>query len=226
MRIAWGHIVPKVTEWLDRIERRAHLARLKSFAYNQEIRSELLTAYGNICACCDEAEPSFLQLDHVNGGGRKDRESFVNPSAFYRELKRRGYPKDEFRLLCSNCNFAKKDGRECPHKMPIGPNLEELLKLHKELCDEARSLMEKKNQDYGRGDDPFHNFRAHGTVGILVRMSDKLARLESFRFKGFMAVKDESVKDTVLDILNYSILLYGYLAEAGELEGKPSVSKA
>ena len=43
-------------------------------------------------------------------------------------------------------------------------------------------------------------------VGILVRMSDKLSRLGSFTQKGFLAVNDESVEDTLLDLANYSLL--------------------
>jgi protein-arginine kinase activator protein McsA len=43
-------------------------------------------------------------------------------------------------------------------------------------------------------------------VGILVRMSDKLSRLGSFTQKGFNAVTDESVEDTLLDLANYSLL--------------------
>jgi hypothetical protein len=28
----------------------------------------------------------------------------------------RGYPKDNFQLLCMNCNFAKGHRGECPHQ--------------------------------------------------------------------------------------------------------------
>jgi predicted HNH restriction endonuclease len=30
-------------------------------------------------------------------------------------LKRQGFPKDEFQLLCSNCNQAKHRYGQCPH---------------------------------------------------------------------------------------------------------------
>lgn len=89
----------------------------------------------------------------------------------------------------------------------------QLLKMHDELCSEAKSLMQKKNQDYGANSDPFRNFRSFGALGILVRMSDKLARLHSFLDNGKFAVEDEGVKDTVRDIINYAILFEGYLED-------------
>lgn len=90
---------------------------------------------------------------------------------------------------------------------------EELLSLHDSLCKEAKALMVKKNQDYGANSDPFRNFRAFGSLGILVRMSDKLARLQSYLENGKFAVEDEGVKDTVRDIINYAILFEGLLED-------------
>jgi hypothetical protein len=90
---------------------------------------------------------------------------------------------------------------------------DELLAHHRVLSDKARELMANKNHDYASTADPFRNFRRHGLQGILVRLSDKLARLESFTENGELAVKDESVLDTVLDAINYSILFYGYLLD-------------
>ena len=43
-------------------------------------------------------------------------------------------------------------------------------------------------------------------VGILVRMLDKIKRLNSFAVTEAMKVKEESVEDTVKDIINYAIL--------------------
>lgn len=70
-----------------------------------------------------------------------------------------------------------------------------------------------KNHDYAASDDPFRNFRTFGELGILVRLSDKIARLQSFIENGELMVKDESVLDTVLDITNYAVLFYGYVEE-------------
>lgn len=89
----------------------------------------------------------------------------------------------------------------------------DLLQRHEELCSYARKIMEKKNQDYGANDDPFRNFREFGTYGILVRLSDKLARIRTWEEKGQFAV-DETLQDTVLDAINY-LILYLTMKERG-----------
>jgi hypothetical protein len=102
---------------------------------------------------------------------------------------------------------------------------DDLLAYHKELCDRAFSLMQRKNADYaGRGgDEPFANFTRCEAMGIcqteagmLVRMTDKMSRLSSFVESGTLAVKDESVEDTCLDLINYSVLFYAYLQSKKE----------
>jgi len=77
---------------------------------------------------------------------------------------------------------------------------------------EARLLMEKKNHDYSKL-GAFDNLKlceAAGvcspTTGVLVRMCDKIGRLASVLEKG-TAVKDESVRDTVIDLINYAVIL-------------------
>jgi hypothetical protein len=86
---------------------------------------------------------------------------------------------------------------------------DDLLRLHGGLCDGARQLMQKKNEDYASDDDPFRNFRMFGSLGILVRLSDKIARLRTFEERGKFSVEDEAVDDTVKDVINYCVL---YLA--------------
>src|SRR5256885_4133727 len=91
----------------------------------------------------------------------------------------------------------------------------DLLELHAKLTDEARKLIVIKNADYAGVDgDPFRNFRRWGLLGILVRLSDKVARLETFVSRGNLQIKAEQVRDSVLDIINYAILFEGYNADA------------
>ena len=96
---------------------------------------------------------------------------------------------------------------------------EALLADHERLCKAARALMAKKNHDYAgsAGGQPFANFERVEAMGIcstergfLVRLVDKLIRLSSFSDSGRFEVSDESFTDTVLDIINYSILLCAY----------------
>lgn len=95
---------------------------------------------------------------------------------------------------------------------------EEYMNFHKECCDKMVTITKAKNSDYtGNSLDPFSNFSRVNALeictteqGFLVRMTDKLCRINSFVQKGFLLVKDESVEDTLLDLANYCILLAGY----------------
>lgn len=95
-----------------------------------------------------------------------------------------------------------------------------LMDMHDALSSEARALMETKNHDYSGGKDessPFLNFTRVEDMGVcttekgfLVRMTDKISRMITFSESGEFMVEDESLRDTVLDMINYSILLYAY----------------
>ena len=94
-----------------------------------------------------------------------------------------------------------------------------LLQRHRELCDKAREIMDRKNQDYGADADPFRNFRSFGAFGILVRLADKLARARTYLERGNFKVKDEQIEDTLLDAINYVILLATILEFGDECNG-------
>ena len=95
-----------------------------------------------------------------------------------------------------------------------------LLEIHKDLTTEASRLMGAKNHDYSGGHDStdaFLNFTRVEKLGItdtktgfMVRMTDKVSRLITFIQSGQFKIKDEALKDTILDLINYSILLYAY----------------
>lgn len=75
---------------------------------------------------------------------------------------------------------------------------------HKEICNELNDLYERKNRDYG---DSFHKtFLDEGMAMIRIRLSDKLNRFKQLTRTGESKVKDESVRDTLIDIANYAIM--------------------
>ena len=101
----------------------------------------------------------------------------------------------------------------------------ELFKIHSMLCESALELMKKKNHDYSgkSGTEPFANFTRAESMGItttekglLVRMLDKMSRLSSFTDSGEFMVEDEKLQDTIIDMINYSILLYAYIQSKSE----------
>ena len=88
------------------------------------------------------------------------------------------------------------------------------------IQEEAKSLFKRKNADYG---DLFANY---GTVGVLVRMGDKIQRLQSISNKGINLVKDESLRDTLIDLHNYAamaILLLDEKDKSSEIQNSPII---
>ena len=73
--------------------------------------------------------------------------------------------------------------------------------------DEGLELFKRKNQDYG---DAFANY---GVLGVLVRMGDKIARLQSISKKSVSLVNSESLRDTLIDLHNYSAMAIMLLDE-------------
>lgn len=77
----------------------------------------MLEAYGHMCACCGITEANFLTVDHsLNDGTQHRREIGGSSNKLYKWLKRNGYPKDRFRLLCWNCNCSRQFYGQCPHE--------------------------------------------------------------------------------------------------------------
>ena len=81
--------------------------------------------------------------------------------------------------------------------------VQEMCKVQKE----GLELFKKKNTDYG---DAFANY---GVVGVLVRMGDKIARLQSITTKCVSLVNTESLRDTLIDLHNYSAMAIMLLDE-------------
>lgn len=82
----------------------------------KKLKEEVIEAYGGECSCCGESIPAFLTVDHVNNDGAEHRKLVRAGSTFHRWLRDNGFPKDNFRLLCWNCNSGRQfNGGICPH---------------------------------------------------------------------------------------------------------------
>lgn len=79
------------------------------------------------------------------------------------------------------------------------------VEMHKEICDGLNNLYERKNKDYG---DSFgKSFNEYGMTMSCIRLEDKLNRLKALTKPGaIQQVQDESIRDTLLDLANYSIM--------------------
>ena len=71
-------------------------------------------------------------------------------------------------------------------------------------------LFRRKNADYGDA------FATYGAVGVIVRMGDKISRLSSINTTNITLVNDESMKDTLIDLHNYSAMAIMLLEEREE----------
>ena len=74
---------------------------------------------------------------------------------------------------------------------------------HAEICKTLKDIYVAKNADYG---DSFGElFRKLGLISAVTRISDKTNRLQSLCQREAL-VKDETIRDTLLDLANYAIM--------------------
>jgi len=80
--------------------------RRRSNESAQRKRLIFLLEMGGRCERCGFSDYRALQIDHVNGGGRLERASLPAASAaFYAKALAN---RDQYALLCANCNQIKK----------------------------------------------------------------------------------------------------------------------
>ena len=77
----------------------------------------------------------------------------------------------------------------------------------KNIQDEALNLFKKKNTDYGDA------FAEDGPIGVLIRLGDKINRLKNISKTNITLVKSESLRDTLIDLHNYSAMVIMLLDE-------------
>src|SRR6267142_1012690 len=72
---------------------------------NRQVRAAIIRALGSQCVKCSFSDSRALQVDHVNGGGRLDKNRGY---ALYRKIvKSQALGTNEYQLLCANCNMIK-----------------------------------------------------------------------------------------------------------------------
>ena len=104
----------------------------KDAVIRRERRHRILEHYGGKCACCGETEPSFLAIDHIDGGGNEHRRQIGNnphnrcgssSTQFAKWIEKNNFP-DTLQLLCHNCNMGKHlNAGICPHKARISQGI-------------------------------------------------------------------------------------------------------
>jgi hypothetical protein len=78
------------------------------------------------------------------------------------------------------------------------------MKAHREILDEIHEIYKAKNADYGNSfSDSVEEF---GLVAAIVRIGDKMNRLKTLVRLDQQYVKDESMRDTLLDLAGYAVM--------------------
>lgn len=83
------------------------------------------------------------------------------------------------------------------------PKLSESVEKFTEITSNMAKTYAAKNHDYGNSFE--QSLDKFGLVASVVRLGDKMNRIESLTKKEAQ-VKDESIKDTLLDMANYAIM--------------------
>ena len=85
---------------------------------------------------------------------------------------------------------------------------------------EGLELFARKNQDYGDA------FATYGTIGVLVRLGDKIHRLQSISSRGINLVEDEKLRDTLIDLHNYAGMAIMLMDENDENDENDETSES
>lgn len=83
------------------------------------------------------------------------------------------------------------------------PKLSDSMEQFMDITTNMAKTYAAKNHDYGNSFE--QSLDKFGLLAAVVRMGDKMNRIESLSKKE-AEVKDESIKDTLLDLANYAIM--------------------
>lgn len=101
----------KQKEWASKNPEKVAASRKKLVAKNKEraraLRAKMLSDHGGKCVTCGFSDSRALQIDHINGGGKRHRKTFNSGSMYYQHLSK-CWDDSKYQILCANCNQIKK----------------------------------------------------------------------------------------------------------------------
>jgi hypothetical protein len=71
-----------------------------------DLKIDIFNHYGGKCNRCSISNIEYLTIDHINNDGSSHRK--IIGTEIYPWLKRNNYPKDNYQILCFNCNYLKR----------------------------------------------------------------------------------------------------------------------
>lgn len=80
----------------------------------KSLRQQVLDLLGHRCARCGFSDERALQIDHIDGGGRKEVEQIGHDNMCKKIIQNGGAG---YQILCANCNWIKRsENNEFYHK--------------------------------------------------------------------------------------------------------------
>jgi len=73
--------------------------------YKTKLKQLVFKTYGGECKFCQVNNINYLTIDHIDNSGSVHRKEIGQD--IYTWLKLNGFPKDNFQILCFNCNYSK-----------------------------------------------------------------------------------------------------------------------
>lgn len=104
-----------------------------------------------------------------------------------------------------------KNGITC---LGTRPELPENVKQFFDITAKMANTYRAKNHDYGNSFE--QSLDEFGLVASVVRLGDKMNRIKSL-VKKEAQVKDESIRDTLLDMANYAIMTVMWMSKNTEI---------
>ena len=101
-------------EWKDRYQKNKERLIGRAKELLEQRKDEAYKLLGNKCTICGFTDRRALQVDHVNGDGKKDRKGIAIIQFYLKVIEsvRRGERK--YQLLCANHNWIKRvENHEC-----------------------------------------------------------------------------------------------------------------
>jgi hypothetical protein len=76
------------------------------------LRAKVLDALGGKCKSCGFADERALQIDHINGGGQRERKAMGYragyPHTYFTRILADPDFLSKYQCLCANCNWIKR----------------------------------------------------------------------------------------------------------------------
>jgi len=140
--------------------------------YGRKWRLKLIEELGGqTCKRCGKDDVRCLQIDHINGGGRKDSSKYSNNQQMYKfYLKNIDKMRSTLRVLCVNCNWITRfqnNGQNInKQKLKIMNMLNQKSCIHCGFCDLRALQLDHIN---GGGNEDRRKNKEYNVYGYYIK---------------------------------------------------------